>query len=166
MRFVYILLLYKLYKHFLLYRHIKHHTKSMRPLLNIIEATMKNMVQIRNVLSTRIYFSSMVEKVSDQILEDVPYSLISKIGNITPQCMHCLSSLSASTLTTSAKIIDLEFIIIITLTFVIIRYIENSKLNELERLHFVTDYNHIRKNTNRFIWIFFIIFTKNIENAI
>jgi len=111
------------------------------------------------VVSSRLYYSSMIDKVSDTLLEDSPYTVMNTL----------LSSPSVVTGIASNRIVTEHYmqIELTTALFLFLLYVNFfNKNNKTQRLETLVESYAIKRNINRFLFIFFTIFTKNIENAI
>ena len=103
-------------------------------------------IPLRSILSSRVVVSTITEKLSYELIDD--YFAIHFASSLLHQCSYCHSSDIFSNVLLFTAIINLKNI---------------NSVSKIEKLGSFTD---VRNFTNRFIWIFILIFTKNIDNAI
>jgi len=108
----------------------------------------KNPLSLRNILSTRAVFSTMVEKISSEIVsENVVINEINKIDY-----NH------------HVDIIPLTIIAVCLLS--ILNNIYNSSITtQKEKLERIEMFSKIQRTTSTFLFVFMLIFTKNIDSA-
>ncbi len=107
----------------------------------------KNPLSLRNILSTRAVFSTMVEKISSEIVsENVVINEINKIDY-----NHHID------------IITVTMIAVCLLS--IVNNIYNSSQTQKEKLEKIEMFSKIQRRTSTFLFVFMLIFTKNIDSA-
>jgi len=108
----------------------------------------KNPLSLRNILSTRAVFSTMVEKISSEIVsENVVINEINKIDY-----NH------------HVDIIPLTIIAVCLLS--LLNNIYNSSITtQKEKLERIEMFSKIQRTTSTFLFVFMLIFTKNIDSA-
>jgi len=107
----------------------------------------KNPLSLRNILSTRAVFSTMVEKISSEMVsENVVINEINKIDYN-------------------------HHIDIITVTIIAVGLLGiasnayNSSTTQTQRLERIEMFSRIQRTTSTFLFVFMLIFTKNIDSA-
>ena len=107
----------------------------------------KNPLSLRNILSTRAVFSTMVEKISTEIVsENVVINEINKMDY-----KHHID------------IIPITIIAVCLLS--ILNNIYNSSTTQNEKLERIEMFSKIQRTTSTFLFVFMLIFTKNIDSA-
>jgi hypothetical protein len=107
----------------------------------------KNPLSLRNILSTRAVFSTMVEKISSEIVsENVVINEINKIDY-----NHHID------------IITVTMIAVCLLS--IVNNIYNSSQTQKEKLEKIEMFSKIQRRTSTFLFVFMLIFTKYIDSA-
>ena len=120
----------------------------------------ENLKTIKMVISSRVYYSSFADKIMDTFLEDTSYTLVNTI--ITPTYTTTIAKYSMI----NDHVRQIEFAASICVVLLLISYLRTQTEKSTKQLEpFVECYN-IRRNTNRFLFIFFMIFTKNVDSAI
>lgn len=120
----------------------------------------ENLKTIKMVISSRVYYSSFADKIMDTFLEDTSYTLVNTI--ITPTYTTTIAKYSMI----NDHVRQIEFAASICVFLCLISYLRTQTEKSTKQLEpFVECYN-IRRNTNRFLFIFFMIFTKNVDSAI
>ena len=120
----------------------------------------ENLKTIKMVISSRVYYSSFADKIMDTFLEDTSYTLVNTI--ITPTYTTPIAKYSMI----NDHFRQIEFAASICVFLFLISYLRTQTEKSTKQLEpFVECYN-IRRNTNRFLFIFFMIFTKNVDSAI
>jgi len=114
-----------------------------------------NFIPLRTLLSSRIAFSAVTEKMGMEMVNDnVGVSISMNVVNfISQQCNSC-------------KSID---ILSMTILFAGILILRNNSIaySNSKRIESIDDdFVVLRKNVSSFIWVVLIVFTKNIENAL
>ena len=108
----------------------------------------KNPFSLRNILSTRAVFSTMVEKISTEIVsENVVINEINKIDY-----NHHID------------IITVTMIAVCLLSIASNAY-NSSIITQTQRLERIEIFSKIQRITSTFIFVFMLIFTKNIDSA-
>jgi len=107
----------------------------------------KNPLSLRNILSTRAVFSTVVEKISSEIVsENVVINEINKIDY-----NH------------NIDIITVTIIAVCLLS--VLNNIYNSSTTQTQRLERIEMFSKIQRTTSTFLFVFMLIFTKNIDSA-
>jgi hypothetical protein len=107
----------------------------------------KNPFTLRNILSTRAVFSTMVEKISTEMVsENVVINEINKIDY-----NHHID------------IITVTIISVCLLSVASNAY--NSSQTQKEKLERIEMFSKIQRTTSTFLFVFMLIFTKNIDSA-
>jgi hypothetical protein len=114
-----------------------------------------NFIPLRTLLSSRIAFSAVTEKMGMEMVNDnVGVNISMNVVNfISQQCNSC-------------KSID---ILSMTILFAGILILRNNSIaySNSKRIESIDDdFVVLRKNVSSFIWVVLIVFTKNIENAL
>jgi len=108
----------------------------------------KNPLSLRNILSTRAVFSTMVEKISSEIVsENVVINEINKIDY-----NHHID------------IITVTMIAVCLLSIASNAY-NSSIITQTQRLERIEMFSKIQRTTSTFLFVFMLIFTKNIDSA-
>ena len=107
----------------------------------------KNPLSLRNILSTRAVFSTMVEKISTEIVsENVVINEINKIDY-----NHNIDTITVT--------------IIAVCLLSILNNIYNSSTTQTQKLERIEMFSKIQRTTSTFLFVFMLIFTKNIDSA-
>ena len=108
----------------------------------------KNPLSLRNILSTRAVFSTVVEKISSEIVsENVVINELNKIDY-----NHHID------------IITITIIAVCLLSIVTNAY-NSSITTQTQRLERIEMFSKIQRTTSTFLFVFMLIFTKNIDSA-
>lgn len=108
----------------------------------------KNPLSLRNILSTRAVFSTMVEKISSEMVsENVVINEINKM-----EYSH------------HVDIIPLT-IIALCLLSVLNNIYNSSIITQKEKLERIEMFSKIQRTTSTFLFVFMLIFTKNIDSV-
>lgn len=107
----------------------------------------KTPFSLRNILSTRAVFSTMVEKISSEIVsENVVVNEINKLDY-----NHHID------------IITVTIIAVGLLSIASNAY--NSSQTQTQKLERIEMFSRIQRTTSTFLFVFMLIFTKNIDSA-
>lgn len=142
---------------------------------------LKDLSPIKDDISTKIFYSTFVNKITDEFIEDAPYNIFTNFqstldedtflntityGNVT-SCIGMTSSLFGENH-------HVNNIILFLLLYYIWFKFQNSVCLYSQKNTFLSktasdnyiDIKTINKNTNLFVLIIFIILTRNVDNAI
>ena len=109
----------------------------------------KSPFSLRNILSTRAVFSKMVEKISSEIVsENVVVNEINKLDY-----NHHID------------IITVTIIAVGLLSIAINAYNSSQTQTQTQRLEKIEMFSRIQRTTSTFLFVFMLIFTKNIDSA-
>ena len=125
----------------------KHNPKMIVNLFSSSFMIDKTPFSLRNILSTRAVFSTMVEKISSEIVsENVVVNEINKLDYN-------------------------DHIDIITVTIIAVGLLSiasnayNSSQIQTQKLERIEMFSRIQRTTSTFLFVFMLIFTKNIDSA-
>ncbi len=105
----------------------------------------KSPITLRNIISTRAVFSTIMEKISTEIVnENVVISEINKI-----EYTHHIDLIQYAA-------------ILICILYIMKSFIMIPKMQKLERIEM---FSNIQRRTSTFIFVFMLIFTKNIDSV-
>ena len=108
----------------------------------------KNPLSLRNILSTRAVFSTMVEKISSEIVsENVVVNEINKLDY-----NHHIDIITVT-------------IIAVGLLSIASNAYNSSIITQKEKLERIEMFSKIQRTTSTFLFVFMLIFTKNIDSA-
>ena len=109
----------------------------------------KNPFSLRNILSTRAVFSTMMEKISSEMVsENVVINEINKFDY-----NHHID------------IITVTIIAVGLLSIAINAYNSSQTQTQTQRLEKIEMFSRIQRTTSTFLFVFMLIFTKNIDSA-
>ena len=124
---------------------------------NLIESNKFKIFSIKDILTTKAYFSSIINIISKEFIKESPYNIIQSIEN------------NNSNNNSNNNIIlfhNIDNIIILLLIGIICINIKNNENNNnIKRLDNFIEYYKIKKKINILISIFIFIFIKNINNV-
>ena len=123
----------------------------------------------KNMLTTRAYYSSAVNTLSNELSIDTPYSIIVTIRDTT-NVMQC-NSVSSWIMTENFQHIIHNFDNLLFLSSIIILCIGIDRADYksdsiVNKLYGFIDYNTIQKQTKTVIFVIIFIFFKNVSNAV
>jgi hypothetical protein len=108
----------------------------------------KNPLSLRNILSTRAVFSTVMEKISSEVVSENVF--ITEINKM--EYNHHID------------IIPLTIIVLSLLS--IVNNLYNSSLTtQKEKLERIKMFTKMQRTTSTFLFVFMLIFTKNIDSA-
>lgn len=117
-------------------------------------------MSLKNMLSTRLYYSSVMDSFANEIIQDEPYTILQSFQNIggsgDGSHLHNYHSLNAP------YMILLCSIGILSILYKYRQMEDNHKLKRLD--HFI-EYYDVRKKINILLTIMSILFIKNVDNA-
>jgi uncharacterized membrane protein YidH (DUF202 family) len=109
----------------------------------------KSPFSLRNILSTRAVFSKMVEKISSEMVsENIVVNEINKLDY-----NHHID------------IITVTIIAVGLLSIAINAYNSSQTQTQTQRLEKIEMFSRIQRTTSTFLFVFMLIFTKNIDSA-
>lgn len=107
------------------------------------------LLSLRGILSSRVVASTIVEKVGTEIAND--NIGMEMVGYLAQRCIHCGAN---------------DFVSYGGLLMFVL-YLKYGWKNDGARIGEIDDgIRRLRKCTERFIWVIFLVFAKNVENAI
>jgi hypothetical protein len=107
------------------------------------------LLSLRGILSSRVVASTIMEKVGTEIVND--NIGMEMVGYFAQQCIHCGSR---------------DFVSYGGLLLFVF-YLKYGWKNDGARIGEIDGgIGRLRKFTERFIWVVFLVFAKNVENAI
>ena len=106
-------------------------------------------IPLRTLLSSRIVASTVAQNVETEIFND--NVVMNFAGYFMHQCANC-------------RAFDALSLGILVFGIIAMRINAESSSSRLESI--VDRFSDLRKFTNKFLWVCFLVFTKNIENAI
>ena len=116
-------------------------------------------MSLKNMLSTRLYYSSVMDSFANEIIQEEPYTIIQSFqnsGGAVGAHLHNYHSLNAP------YIILLCSIGILSILY---KYRQMENNNKLKRLDHFIEYYDVRKKINILLTIMSILFIKNVDNA-
>lgn len=138
---------------------------------------LKELTSIKDDISTKIFYSTFVNKITDEFIEDAPYNIITNIQSTLDEDNY-ITTITYGNMTNCfgvgigvfdgnshiKNIFLFLFLYIVWFKMQNSIYINISKINEKIGIHI--DAKTINKNANFIVLIVFIILTRNVDNAI
>jgi hypothetical protein len=139
--------------------------------------SLKELTSIKDSISTRIFYSTFLNKITDEFIEDAPYNIISNVqssldddnfintityGNITTSVGFSMGIFGSNSHIKNIMLFMFLYFIWFKMQNSI--YVNFNKLNN--KIGNYIDTKTIQKNTNLIVVVLFIILTRNVENAI
>jgi hypothetical protein len=106
-------------------------------------------IPLRTLLSSRVVASTIAQNVETEIFND--NVVMNFAGYFMHQCANCRA---------------FDVVSMMILVFGIIAMRINAESSNLRLASIDDRFADLRKYTNKFVWVCFLVFTKNIENAI
>jgi hypothetical protein len=138
---------------------------------NIINFSKLKIFSIKDILTTRVYFSSIVNTISNEFIKEGPSNIFQTIetdNNNSNNNNDIYTIILHNNYENSKIIITHNFNNIIILLLIIIFYINiknKNNNNNLKKLDNFIEYYKIKHKINIILTIFIFIFVKNIENV-
>jgi hypothetical protein len=111
-------------------------------------------ISLKNMLSTRLYYSSIMDSFTNEIIQDEPYTIIQSFQVNSDTHLHHAHNIP--------NIIILISVVIVCIVY---KYRHIDTMDKLKRLDNFIEYYSIRKKINILLTIMSILFIKNVENA-
>jgi len=137
---------------------------------------LKEMFSLKQDITTQMICSAMIEKITKEFIEDVPFTVVSYVektiddttildsiafGNHTDTIIFGLS------LTGCSHIKELLFLFLFYFLWYRIVHINNTICQNInKKLGDYFDVEILRKRTNTILFIFFLVLNRNLENAV
>lgn len=128
---------------------------------------LKNIISLKDIIKIRIYYSSTIKLVSNEILEDISMNILNPYQNDNYSIIYKIQKDFNEIILGKINFEDL-FILILTL-FLFKSYYDIINFDfskKIEKLKNFININRINKNTNFFLIFIIFVFFKNIKNAI
>lgn len=113
-------------------------------------------ISLKNMLSTRLYYSSVMDSVANEIIQDEPFTILQSFQTNAGNHLHNYHSSNAP------YIILLCSLGILSILY---KYRQMEDNNKLKRLDHFIEYYGVRKKINILLTIMSILFIKNVDNA-
>jgi hypothetical protein len=142
---------------------------------------LKDLSPIKDDISTKIFYSTFVNKITDEFIEDAPYNIFTNFQSTLDEDTF-LNTITYGNVTSCIGMSTGLFgenhhvnnIILFLLLYYIWFKLQNSVCLYSQKNTFLSktasenyiDIKTINKNTNLFVLIIFIILTRNVDNAI
>jgi hypothetical protein len=145
---------------------------------------LKDLSTIKDDVSTKIFYSTFVNKITDEFIEDAPYNIFTNFQSTLDENTF-LNTITYGNVTSCIGMSTSFFgenhhvnniILFLLLYFIWFKFQNWGCLNN-QKITFLSkttsdkpdnpiDVKTINKNTNLFVLIIFIILTRNVDNAI
>ena len=138
---------------------------------------LKNLSSVKDDISTKVFYSTFVNKIADEFIEDAPYNIITNVQSSLDEDSF-INTITYGNMTSCFGVgmgvfgenCHLKNIILFVFLYFIWFKMQNSiyiNINKLnEKIGYYVDTNRINKDTNLLVLVIFIVLTRNIENAI
>jgi hypothetical protein len=128
---------------------------------------LKNIISLKDIIKIRIYYSSTIKLVSNEILEDISMNILNPYQNDNYSIIYKIQKDFNEIILGK---INFEDLFILILTFFLFKsyydIINFDFSKKIEKLKNFININRINKNTNFFLIFIIFVFFKNIKNAI
>jgi len=108
----------------------------------------KNPLSLRNILSTRAVFSTVMEKISSEVVSENVF--ITEINKM--EYNHHIDFIPL-------------IIIVLSLLSIVNNLYNSSLTTQKEKLERIEMFSKMQRTTSTFLFVFMLIFTKNIDSA-
>ena len=128
---------------------------------------LKNIISLKDIIKIRIYYSTTIKLVSNEMLEDISMNILNPCQNDNNSIIYKIQKDFNEIILGKINFEDLFIFILILFLFKSYYEIINFDFNKkIEKLTNFININRINKNTNFFLIFIIFVFFKNIKNAI
>ena len=128
---------------------------------------LKNIISLKDIIKIRIYYSTTIKLVSNEMLEDISMNILNPCQNDNNSIIYKIQKDFNEIILGKINFEDLFIFILILFLFKSYYDIINFDFNnKIEKLTNFININRINKNTNFFLIFIIFVFFKNIKNAI
>jgi hypothetical protein len=128
---------------------------------------LKNIISLKDIIKIRIYYSSTIKLVSNEMLEDISINILNPYQNDNYSIIYKIQKDFNEIILGKINFEDLFIFIFILFLFKSYYDVINFDFNKkIEKLTNFININRINKNTNFFLIFIIFVFFKNIKNAI